>query len=75
MGKAGSRRKAAGRQNNQPYTTEEVIGNLKSKHRHDLLALMGRFDTETDNLKKAHALEMSELRIECIKKFEAQAHE
>ena len=75
MGKSGNRRKAAGKQNDKPYTTEQIIGNLKSKHRHDLLALMGRFDTEIDNLKKAHALEIEEIQTKSVLKFEEHASE
>ena len=75
MGKTGNRRKAAGKQNDKPYNTEQIIGNLKSKHRHDLLALMGRFDIEIDNLKKAHALEIEEVRTESIRKFGEHANE
>ena len=58
MGKRANRLKAAARKGEKEFTPEQVISNLKSIHRRDILDLMATFNEKFQELDTEHALKV-----------------
>ena len=66
MGKRANRLKAASRKGEKVFTTEQVIDNLKSTHRRDILDLMATFNKQFQDLETANALRIGVVRSELV---------
>ena len=62
MGKKANRIKAANRKGETVFTQEQAIGNLKSKHRRDILELLATFNVQFQELDAEHALMVKNLK-------------
>lgn len=62
MGKKANRAKAAAHKGEKIFTGNQRLDELKSRHRQDMLALMGAFDKAHDETEKRHTAEILALK-------------
>ena len=62
MGKKANRSKAAAHKGEKIFTGNQRLDELKSRHRQDMLALMGAFNEATEEIERRHTAEILTLK-------------